>query len=873
MTDRDRLSRPRLVSLWRRVMPGATVLVTAQHRSGVATSVREWLADSDQRLVVWSSNRIEVPTDAPDADVVLLELEGMRDDHVTATLAVRERWPSATLIAVTSTQWPTALLENDVRPERVFAGSIFGFTADEAIDRAEQLGLALTWDEATALLDRLGTHAGFVDAVLRAAAARGALDDAAVRAGCDEQSAYFAGSAAAGVFRPNGWLAALVSARIGPMPRRTLLSVWGRDEVVRAALDNVLQSGFFVEDLERDTIELRRDLRIAFTARMEREAQIEQIDGIIADLAAQLLSSGRADDGWAIVADLPAARTRLLAQHWWLLGEIDVERARPWLAEAVLADPDPALRVALARTLVDVTSLNHTGAVSAADRREAAALLAEVGEPAGDLGIVAATLRGVLQRADGQFDEALRTHEMLADADGDDTSDPAHSLVRAGVLMQAGLSALDASRSDIAAARFSAAAALAHTAHDERLAQFAHDLLLIAAPGDVPLATSFQSRIDGIVGAQPISPSMRGIVAISSALYVVDPRALQDALDGTETTAIDDPQTLRFVTVMLRSMAHELLGTSSLALSRLELFEQELDGRQLTRNQQTLLAWARAEALLDAESGEHAIAVLDALPEAGAKVIPIDLLRARAYLRDDEPARALACLARRRRLAGIRGAGRVVASRAVPRLPRHRVRVVDRRRAAAPAGRDRRGLPLAPHDAVRHAGHERAQYDHLARRRARARCRGPSPRRRPRDHARRPAAGHPVDRCAQRTRAHGRRGAAVRRFHEGSRRAPARLAEHRQDAAALHLPQARRLVVGRRRIDRAPPRPGRVAGAQALARTTSSRSSRRFRAAGSPPTAPPAARRPSRRPGPGRAGGSWSAAATPTTRRESRRIR
>lgn len=645
MTDRDRLSRPRLVSLWRRVMPGATVLVTAQHRSGVATSVREWLADSDQRLVVWSSNRIEVPADAPDADVVLLELEGMRDDHVTATLAVRERWPSATLIAVTSTQWPTALLENDVRPERVFAGSIFGFTADEAIDRAEQLGLALTWDEATALLDRLGTHAGFVDAVLRAAAARGALDDAAVRAGCDEQSAYFAGSAAAGVFRPNGWLAALVSARIGPMPRRTLLSVWGRDEVVRAALDNVLQSGFFVEDLERDTIELRRDLRIAFTARMEREAQIEQIDGIIADLAAQLLSSGRADDGWAIVADLPAARTRLLAQHWWLLGEIDVERARPWLAEAVLADPDPALRVALARTLVDVTSLNHTGAVSAADRREAAALLAEVGEPAGDLGIVAATLRGVLQRVDGHFDEALRTHEMLAAADGDDTSDPAHSLVRAGVLMQAGLSALDASRSDIAAARFSAAAALAHTAHDERLAQFAHDLLLIAAPGDVPLATSFQSRIDGIVGAQPISPSMRGIVAISSALYVVDPRALQDALDGTETTTIDDPQTLRFVTVMLRSMAHELLGTSSLALSRLELFEQELDGRQLTRNQQTLLAWARAEALLDAESGEHAIAVLDALPEAGAKVIPIDLLRARAYLRDDEPARALACLA------------------------------------------------------------------------------------------------------------------------------------------------------------------------------------------------------------------------------------
>ncbi|MGO2469940.1 MAG: hypothetical protein ACTH7O_03290, partial [Microbacterium gubbeenense] len=95
MTDRHRLSRPRLVSLWRRVTPGATVLVTAQHRSGVASSVREWLEGSDLRLIVWSSNRVEVPADTPDADVVILELEGMREDHVTATLAVRDRWPSA----------------------------------------------------------------------------------------------------------------------------------------------------------------------------------------------------------------------------------------------------------------------------------------------------------------------------------------------------------------------------------------------------------------------------------------------------------------------------------------------------------------------------------------------------------------------------------------------------------------------------------------------------------------------------------------------------------------------------------------------------------------------------------------------------------
>src|SRR5699024_6650186 len=110
-SNRDRLSRPRLVSLWRRVTPGATVLVTAQHRSGVATSVREWADESGSRIVEWSSNRVDVPADAPDADVVVLEIEGMRDSHVTAALAVRERWPAATLIAVSSTQWPPGLLD------------------------------------------------------------------------------------------------------------------------------------------------------------------------------------------------------------------------------------------------------------------------------------------------------------------------------------------------------------------------------------------------------------------------------------------------------------------------------------------------------------------------------------------------------------------------------------------------------------------------------------------------------------------------------------------------------------------------------------------------------------------------------------------
>jgi hypothetical protein len=414
MSSTDRLSRPRLVALWQRVMPGATVLVTAQHKSGVASSVREWLDGSGKKLVVWSSNRLEVPENAPDADVVLLEVEGMRTDHATATLAVREHWPNATLIAISSTQWPPELLDAGLRPERVFAGALFGFTADEVLDRAEQLGFSLAWDEATALLERVGTHAGFVDAVLRAAAARGSLDEEAVRAGCHEQAAYFGGSAAAGVFRPNGWYAALVTARIGPMPRRTLLRVWGRDEVVRAALDNIMQSGFFVEDLVSDTIELRPAIRAAIIERITREAQLDSVDEAIVELATKLLDEGNPGDGWAIVADLPGPRARLLTRYWWHLGEVDVERARPWLEQAVQRDPEPALRVALARALVSVTSAGHSGSVPAADRQAARDLLEEVGEQPGGVGVAATLLRGVLLRLDGRYREALELHEELA---------------------------------------------------------------------------------------------------------------------------------------------------------------------------------------------------------------------------------------------------------------------------------------------------------------------------------------------------------------------------------------------------------------------------------------------------------------------------
>ncbi|GGD25250.1 hypothetical protein GCM10010915_01440 [Microbacterium faecale] len=649
-TDRDRLSRPRLVSLWRRVTAGATVLVTAQHDSGVASSVREWVAETGDRLIEWSSNRVDVPAETPDADVVLLEIEGMLGTHVTAALAVRERWPAATLIAVSSTQWPPGLLDAGMRPERVFPGSQFGFTTDETLDRAEQLGLALTWDEASGLLERVGTHAGLVDAILRAATSHGSLDEAAVRTGCDALVSHFAGAAAAGVFRPNGWRAVLVSARIGPMPRRTLLEVWGRDEVVRAAFDNVLQAGFFVQDPDSDMMQLRPDIRAAVIDRIEREARLDAVDADVAALASRFLSEGRTDDGWSIVADLPAARTRLLVEHWWLLGEFDVAHARPWLEEAITRSASPELRVALIRCLIDVTSANHTGHVSQADRRVARDLLDETDGVEMSVGalLLADTLRGVLLRLDGHHGEALETHERLADSVDrvhDDADDGAPSLAQANLLLHAGISAIDASRSDIASDRFAAAAALAHSSKHDRLARYAHEMLLLVTTnsGRAPLPSTFQARVDNLVGAHVITPPMSNVVKLSSALYIVDPRGLQEALDD-EAPAVDDPLMLRFIDLALRSFAHGLLGTSGLAARAIELFERELDGRDLTANHRALLVWARTEALLHAGAADRAVELLTETRGLRA-VIPVDVLLARAALRAKKPERALAALA------------------------------------------------------------------------------------------------------------------------------------------------------------------------------------------------------------------------------------
>ncbi|WP_036319482.1 helix-turn-helix transcriptional regulator [Microbacterium indicum] len=646
----ERLSRPRLVSLWERVMPGSTVLVTAQHRSGVATSVREWLAGSGRELVEWSSNRTKVPASAPDADVVVLDLEGMREPHGQAVVNARERWPDATLIAVSSTRWPPQLPGRGFRPERVFAGSLFGFTPDEALDRAAQLGLDLAWDDAAQLLERIGTHAGFVDAVLRAAAARGSLDEQAIRAGSQEATEAFSSDAAAGVFRPNAWAAVLASARIGPMPRRTLLAVWDLDEVVRAALDNILQSGFFVEDIETETIQLRPDIRGAVIRRIEAEAQAGAVDAVVAELASRLLRTGAVEDGWNVVADLPGARRRLLTEHWWQLGELDVARVAPWLEEATRAAADPSLRIAAARTLIDVTSAGHSGRITAADRRAAARLLDQA--TAGDdvcpsIALMAEVLRGVILRLEGRYAEAHDLHDRLANENGGRADDgPERTAVLANLLVHAGLSAFDATHPRLAADRLTAAAAIAHAGGHAQLAGYAHEILMIASTTVAPSIGAYQSFVDSLIGARVESRPLRSVVEIWNALYVVDPAAVQAALDDAEAAAFADPLALRLVSIAMRTVAHGLLETPDVAARSLEIFQASVADHELSPLHTALLTWARVEGWIQTGESARAVAALEELRGDAPAAGPLDVLLARALLASSDHAGAVAALER-----------------------------------------------------------------------------------------------------------------------------------------------------------------------------------------------------------------------------------
>src|SRR5699024_8939789 len=107
---------------------------------------------------------------------------------------------------------------------------------------------------------------------------------------------------------------------------------------------------------------------------------------------------------------------------------------------------------------------------------------------------------------------------------------------------------------------------------------------------------------------------------------------------------VDDPLMLRFVNLALRSVAHGLLGTSSLAARAIELFEREIDGRELTENHRALLLWAQTETLLHAGAADRAVELLTEARTLGT-VAPVEILLARAALRAKKPERALAALA------------------------------------------------------------------------------------------------------------------------------------------------------------------------------------------------------------------------------------
>lgn len=637
-----RIERPRITALLDRIPQGSIIFLRTQHRGGIATAVRHWADLRGLSVVWWSSTRDDVPgPGSPDADVVVVRLADVSCEDADAVIACRRRWPDATFLVESGVRWPPQLLESGLKPQSVLHGRVFGFTPAEIVDRAAQLGLALDTDEAQWLIDQASSQVGFADAVIRAAAARGVLDEVAVREGCDVALGFFAEAAASGVIGPDTWELCAAIGRVGDVTPSALHALSAHSELTALVAEGLVANGLIVEKPELGLVGAPPALRDSIVRMLAGNAAMGGIDERIGALALQLLDHGRADDAWSLVSDLPHVRTRVLTERWWLLDGLPVGETREWLEHATRSGADPRARLALARALVDVTSVDHDGRIPPADRAYATLLLDEAA--GGELDAVAAVavdvMRGVLLRLGGRFDEAMAHHERVCASIPPAPGTPAERRIACVAQVHAGISALDASAPDVAAQHLTAAASVAHQAGVPHLAVYAHELLRVVAAKAEPHATSYQTLVDNLVGGSAVNGPIDELQRLWTAMYALDIGAMQAEL-SEPSALVDDPLSIRMVLLATRAAAHGILQHGGVALGEVEYTESEMQGFRLTGLHQAMLAWARAEGLIHTGRAGEADAMLAALPAAFDGPIPVALLRARALLAAGDADRA-----------------------------------------------------------------------------------------------------------------------------------------------------------------------------------------------------------------------------------------
>ncbi|SJM60655.1 regulatory protein, LuxR [Actinomycetales bacterium JB111] len=600
-----RLARPRLLDRFRRLRPGGIALVRAPAFSGATVLVEQWLEGEGLAgdAIWWTSgSTMPRPEDAPGPDcpaVVVIQASGRAGDSETV-LAWRELAPRAILVVRNGLGFSPRARAAGIRADVSVNGRDLLFDRSEVAALAALVDLELPADQVESIIEGSGGFATFVDAAIAGARAAGAVTPDVLRAAGDETIGRIAAAASDGVLVEPLWECVLLVASAGTLSERAVTAIGGLGDSSGAAMRS-LRDADLVREVGPGRFGLPAQLASAALSRLASEDRAAETVPFVEAVAGPLVSTGLLDEvlGWAPHGT--ELRARLLQENWRGLDACPAAEIRAELAES--AERTPELDLARARAVIDTTHAGHGGAVSAADRTLADALLASVGERGDALGAdarsVLAVTEGIARRVAGDPDAALARHEAVLH----DAVDRPWLAIECRV--QAALSTLEAGDFTRTKEHLDSVRAVgAGTAHP-RMAQIAGDLSLdLLAMGVEREGTAWwRHEVDLPSRAVGVPDFLRRIRTLSSALHRLGVDEVRACLDVPLTAPADDPLTLGLYELSLRASAAVVLGGGEGALREIEMADAWLADRPLRPHHREFLRFARVEAL--ASLGRH----------------------------------------------------------------------------------------------------------------------------------------------------------------------------------------------------------------------------------------------------------------------------
>ncbi|WP_110589870.1 LuxR C-terminal-related transcriptional regulator [Microbacterium suaedae] len=631
MTSSFESGRPRLLALMQQAHPGETVLIRAPDGSGTTTFLTSWLAATGLSAA-WLSRH--APDDKEDTDVIVLTLADATDQDADLIVRCRERAPHAILVVVSPLGWPGSASARGVRPDFRVGGWTLSFTRAELVSLAAAAGVNMTDLQATRIIAATAGFPAAVDAIIAEGSITGELSDAQIRRGCDSAVARLASKVEGDEVRLWEWRAAIATAHLAPLSRSAVDALWSHSDRTTAFETTLIEAGFLRADSE-GRLAFIPGMADAFRRSVPLHDDPHTREHASASISALALPD-EIEDAVRISAISPHVRARLLAIRWRDLARIPVARIRGPLETSLRVSEDPRLRIALARTLIDIGHCGHNGHVPDADLAQAEELLDHVADLSSGMApedaAIFVTMRAAASRLRGRQEASLQQLRALASVLPPDED-------RATISFHTGLSALESSHIDEAMLAFESAQTAAAMQGLEELAAMAAELTTVAAYISHDASAHLSLRPSPRPSHRRLSAAAK---QIGFSLNRLDVAAVQRILGQVANYTIDDPRTIPLVEAGLRALAHGVLGRPRAAQSEIEHFETQVALERMSPGQTRWLHAIRAEALLANGCPREALEELDrgqldidAFPHA-------ELQRALAFIRLGEHTEAIA---------------------------------------------------------------------------------------------------------------------------------------------------------------------------------------------------------------------------------------